>query len=171
MTVPTSPSQSSSDARPSGWTEREPRAAMLSFIAVFGVSKAITNLFAGALGDRYGRKPLLFTGWLMAVPVPLLLMWRPRGAVTMGLNEGAGLFPLFLAAAGLSVGRIGAVVAISQAATAGSLDACPAAQRCFVTVDFAWLGFEPAARRRIADLNVPSGHRGQRVLRGAPRRR
>jgi MFS family permease len=69
-------------------------AAMLSFIAVFGVSKAITNLFAGALGDRYGRKPVLVAGWLVALPVPLLLMWAPTWGwvlfanVLLGVNQG-----------------------------------------------------------------------------------
>jgi MFS family permease len=68
--------------------------AMLSFIAVFGVSKAVTNLFAGALGDRYGRKPVLVAGWLIAIPVPLLLMWAPTWGwvlfanALLGVNQG-----------------------------------------------------------------------------------
>ncbi|MDZ7679644.1 MAG: MFS transporter [Acidimicrobiales bacterium] len=68
--------------------------AMLSFIAVFGVSKAITNLFAGTLGDRYGRKPVLIIGWLVAIPVPLLLIWAPTWGwvlfanVLLGINQG-----------------------------------------------------------------------------------
>ena len=72
----------------------EAYSAMLSFIAVFGVSKAITNLFAGALGDRFGRKPVLVAGWVLAVPVPLLLMWAPTwGCVLvanalLGVNQG-----------------------------------------------------------------------------------
>jgi MFS family permease len=51
------------------------RSAMLSFIVVFGVAKALTNYSAGRLSDSLGRKPVLVAGWLMAVPVPLLLMW------------------------------------------------------------------------------------------------
>ncbi|MBW3590637.1 MAG: MFS transporter [Actinobacteria bacterium] len=68
--------------------------AMLSFIAVFGVSKAITNLFAGALGDKYGRKPVLIAGWLVAIPVPLLLIWAPTWGwvlianALLGINQG-----------------------------------------------------------------------------------
>ncbi len=68
--------------------------AMLSFIAVFGVSKAVTNLFAGALGDRYGRKPVLVVGWLIAIPVPLLLIWAPTwewvlfANMLLGINQG-----------------------------------------------------------------------------------
>jgi MFS family permease len=53
------------------------RTAILSFIVVFGITKAITNYFAGQLCDRFGRKPVLVAGWLAAVPVPFLLMWAP----------------------------------------------------------------------------------------------
>lgn len=53
------------------------RTAVLSFIAVFGVTKALTNYFAGLFSDRYGRKHVLIAGWLVAVPVPFLLMWAP----------------------------------------------------------------------------------------------
>lgn len=69
-------------------------AAMLSFIAVFGASKAFTNLFAGVLGDRFGRKPVLVVGWLVALPVPLLLMWAPSWGwvlfanALLGINQG-----------------------------------------------------------------------------------
>jgi MFS family permease len=53
------------------------RTAILSFIVVFGVVKALTNYFAGRLSDRVGRKVVLVTGWLVATPVPFLLMWAP----------------------------------------------------------------------------------------------
>ena len=53
------------------------RSAVLSFIAVFGVTKAATNYLAGRLSDRFGRKHVLVGGWLTAVPVPFLLMWAP----------------------------------------------------------------------------------------------
>lgn len=53
------------------------RAAILSFIVVFGVTKALTNYLAGRLSDRFGRKHVLVGGWLVAAPVPFLLMWAP----------------------------------------------------------------------------------------------
>lgn len=53
------------------------RSAILSFIVVFGITKALTNYFAGRLSDRLGRKPVLVAGWIVAAPVPLILMWAP----------------------------------------------------------------------------------------------
>jgi MFS family permease len=53
------------------------RTAFLSFIMVFGIAKAITNYSAGRLADRFGRHHVLIAGWLVAVPVPFLLMWAP----------------------------------------------------------------------------------------------
>src|SRR5690606_2971770 len=53
------------------------KTAILSFIVVFGVTKALTNYLAGRLSDRDGRKHVLVAGWLVAVPVPFLLMWAP----------------------------------------------------------------------------------------------
>ncbi len=70
------------------------RSAVLSFIVVFGVSKACTNYLAGRLSDRYGRKPVLIAGWLIAAPVPLLLMWAPSWSwilvanVLLGISQG-----------------------------------------------------------------------------------
>jgi len=53
------------------------RTAILSFIVVFGIVKALTNYFAGRLSDSVGRKVVLVGGWLVALPVPFLLMWAP----------------------------------------------------------------------------------------------
>jgi len=53
------------------------RSAILSFIVVFGVTKAITNYLAGRYADRGGRKRILVAGWLVAAPVPFILMWAP----------------------------------------------------------------------------------------------
>ena len=68
--------------------------AALTFIAAFGAVKAATNFFAGTLSDRYGRKPVLVAGWLIGVPVPLLLIWAPSWGwviaanVLLGVNQG-----------------------------------------------------------------------------------
>jgi MFS family permease len=68
--------------------------AALTFIAAFGVVKAVTNFFAGTLSDRYGRKPVLVAGWMIGIPVPLLLMWAPSWGwvifanVLLGINQG-----------------------------------------------------------------------------------
>ena len=52
-------------------------AAVLSFIVVFGITKALTNYLAGRFSDMVGRKTILVAGWLVAAPVPFLLMWAP----------------------------------------------------------------------------------------------
>ena len=70
------------------------RTAILSFIIVFGVTKALTNYAAGRLTDRFGRKQILVAGWLVAIPVPLLLMWAPTWTwvlvanVFLGISQG-----------------------------------------------------------------------------------
>ena len=70
------------------------RTAVLSFIFVFGLSKALTNYAAGRLSDRIGRKQILVAGWLIAVPVPFLLMWAPSwnwilvANVLLGISQG-----------------------------------------------------------------------------------
>ena len=68
--------------------------AGLTFILVFGLAKAGTNYVAGAWSDRWGRKPVLVAGWLVAVPVPLLLIWAPTWGwvifanVLLGISQG-----------------------------------------------------------------------------------
>lgn len=68
--------------------------AALTFIAAFGLTKALVNLAAGGLADRYGRKPVLIAGWLAGIPVPLLLMFAPTWSgivaanVLLGVNQG-----------------------------------------------------------------------------------
>jgi len=67
--------------------------AVLSFIISFGVTKALTNFFAGGLSDRFGRKGVLVAGWLMGLPVPLLILWAPAWGwvvaanVLLGVNQ------------------------------------------------------------------------------------
>ena len=69
-------------------------AAILAFVVAFGLAKAITNLAAGALADHVGRKRLLVLGWLVALPVPLLVGLAPSWSfivaanILLGINQG-----------------------------------------------------------------------------------
>jgi nitrate/nitrite transporter NarK len=58
--------------------------AALAFVVAFGLAKALTNLAAGALADRLGRRRLLLFGWAIGVPVPSLVMWGRRGRGSSG---------------------------------------------------------------------------------------
>jgi MFS family permease len=68
--------------------------AILAFVVAFGAAKALTNLAAGALADHFGRKRLLVAGWLVALPVPLLIGLAPSwwfvvaANVLLGVNQG-----------------------------------------------------------------------------------
>lgn len=67
--------------------------ALAAFVISFGASKAVFNLFAGALADRIGRRRVLLLGWLLGLPVPLLLIWAPSWSwviaanVLLGVNQ------------------------------------------------------------------------------------
>jgi MFS family permease len=67
------------------------KSAVLSFIVVFGVTKALANYLAGRLSDRYGRKRVLVGGWLVAAPVPFLLMWASTWAWVLFANALLGV--------------------------------------------------------------------------------
>ncbi len=68
--------------------------AATTYIAAFGLTKALTNFAAGSLSDRYGRKPVLIAGWLVGVPVPLPLIaapswgWIVFANILLGVNQG-----------------------------------------------------------------------------------
>lgn len=68
--------------------------AVTTFIISFGVVKALANLFAGLLADRFTRKSILIVGWALALPVPFILMWADHwhwivaANVLLGLNQG-----------------------------------------------------------------------------------
>ncbi len=70
------------------------KSVVLSFLISFGVVKALANLFAGRLSDRIGRKRILVTGWLVGLPVPLLIILAPSWSwvvfanVLLGINQG-----------------------------------------------------------------------------------
>jgi MFS family permease len=67
------------------------RSAILSFIVVFGVTKALTNYFAGRFSDAAGRKLILVGGWLLAIPVPFLLMTAPSWNWILAANALLGI--------------------------------------------------------------------------------
>lgn len=70
------------------------KTAVLSFIIVFGIVKAITNYYTGALANKLGRKNLLTLGWLIALPIPVILIYAPNWSwvifanVLLGINQG-----------------------------------------------------------------------------------
>jgi predicted MFS family arabinose efflux permease len=70
------------------------KTAILSFIVVFGIVKAITNYYTGALANRFGRKKLLTLGWLVAIPIPFILIYAPSwnwilfANILLGINQG-----------------------------------------------------------------------------------
>lgn len=70
------------------------KTAVLSFIVVFGIVKAITNYYTGALAGIFGRKNLLVAGWIIAIPIPILLAvapnwnWIIAANVLLGINQG-----------------------------------------------------------------------------------
>ncbi len=67
---------------------------LTSFVVVFGLIKAVMNLFAGRLSEQYGRKSVLVWGWLVALPVPFLLLyadswgWVIAATILLGFNQG-----------------------------------------------------------------------------------
>jgi len=65
--------------------------AALTYILAFGLSKAATNYLAGAWSERFGRKPVLVVGWLVALPVPLMLIWAPQWWVVVAANVLLGI--------------------------------------------------------------------------------
>lgn len=70
------------------------RSAIFSFIVVFGISKAISNYFAGRFAQQFGRKKMLIVGWLFGIPVPFMLMFAPdwnwiiAANLFLGINQG-----------------------------------------------------------------------------------
>ena len=70
------------------------KTAAVSFIATFGLAKAVVNLFAGRLSERFSRRSVLIAGWLFALPVPFMLIWAPSWGwviaanLLLGVNQG-----------------------------------------------------------------------------------
>jgi len=67
---------------------------LASFVVVFGVVKAVMNLFAGKLSENHGRKTVLMWGWMIALPIPFMLLYAPSwnwiiaATVLLGFNQG-----------------------------------------------------------------------------------
>ncbi|UAB84414.1 MFS transporter [Zunongwangia sp. SCSIO 43204] len=70
------------------------KTAILSFITAFGITKAIANYYTGRLANKFGRKNLLLFGWLIAIPVPFILIFAPNwnavilANVLLGISQG-----------------------------------------------------------------------------------
>ena len=70
------------------------KTAILSFITAFGITKAISNYYTGRLANKYGRKNLLLFGWLIAIPVPFILIYAPNWSwvifanILLGISQG-----------------------------------------------------------------------------------
>ncbi len=70
------------------------KTAILSFIIAFGITKAITNYFTGKLANRFGRKNLLLFGWILAIPIPFILIhaeswnWVIFANILLGISQG-----------------------------------------------------------------------------------
>jgi MFS family permease len=108
--------------------------ATLTFIVAFGITKALANLAAGALCDRLGRKPVLVAGWLVGLPVPLLLIWAPAWGwvvaanVLLGVNQGFTWSTTVIMKIDLAgPARRGLAMGLNEAAGYGALAATAAA--------------------------------------------
>ena len=70
------------------------KTAILSFITAFGITKAIANYYTGRLANKFGRKNLLLFGWLIAIPIPFMLIYAPSWSfvifanVLLGVSQG-----------------------------------------------------------------------------------
>lgn len=100
----------------------------LTYILAFGLAKAATNYLAGILSDRYGRKPVLVAGWLVAVPVPLLLIWAPTWGwivvanVLLGVSQGLTWSTTVIMKIDLAgPGRRGLAMGLNEAAGYGAV--------------------------------------------------
>jgi MFS family permease len=121
------------------------KAAVLSFIVAFGLAKALTNLGAGGLAARAGRRRLLITGWLVALPVPALIAlapswgWIVAANVLLGINQGlAWSMTVVMKIDLVGPQRRGLALGLNEAAGYGGVAIAAAAS--------GWLASEYAAR-------------------------
>jgi MFS family permease len=121
------------------------KAGVLSFIVAFGLAKALTNLGAGGFAARIGRRRLLIAGWLVAVPVPVLIAvapawgWIVAANVLLGVNQGlAWSMTVVMKIDLVGPERRGLALGLNEAAGYGGLALAAAAS--------GWLASEYAAR-------------------------
>lgn len=69
----------------------EAKTAILSFIVMFGIAKAVTNYYTGAMANRFGRRRLLIAGWVAGLPIPFILMYAPAWSWIIGANVLLGI--------------------------------------------------------------------------------
>ena len=126
---------------------------MLSFIVAFGLAKALTNLGAGALAERFGRRRLLILGWAFALPVPLLIAvapswgWIVAANVLLGINQGlAWSMTVVMKIDLVGPQRRGLALGLNEAAGYGGVALAAGAQRL--------------ARRRVRRPGRPRRRRG-----------
>ena len=165
--------------------------AALTFILAFGAVKAATNLLAGTLSDRYGRKPVLVAGWLLGLPVPLLLMWAPSWGwvvaanVLLGVNQGLTWSTTVIMKIDLAgPERRGLAMGLNEAAGYGAVAVTALAtgyvadhwglrpEPFFLGLAYAglglalsslWVGETQGHAHREADVHVPSVEAGGRL--------
>jgi len=124
-------------------------AAVLSFIVAFGLAKSFTNLGAGALAERVGRRRLLLLGWALALPVPLLIAvapswgWVVAANVFLGVNQGlAWSMTVVMKVDLVGPKQRGLALGINEAAGYGGVAVAAAAS--------GWLAADFAARDVVA---------------------
>ena len=67
---------------------------LASFVVAFGVVKGALNFIAGRLSERIGRREVLRLGWIVALPIPVIVWWAPSwswivlATVLLGVNQG-----------------------------------------------------------------------------------
>jgi len=67
------------------------KTAILSFIIAFGISKAIANYYTGRIANKFGRRNLLLFGWVLAIPIPFILIYAPNWNVVIFANVLLGI--------------------------------------------------------------------------------
>jgi len=156
-------------------------AAVLSFIVAFGLAKSFTNLGAGALAERVGRRRLLILGWILALPVPLLIAvapswsWIVAANVFLGINQGlAWSMTVVMKIDLVGPKRRGFALGLNEAAGYGGV-ALAAAASGWLAADFAArdvlvvAGFIVAASALLITLLFVRDYRQARRVGAGPR--